>query len=43
MGIDEKIASFFTAPPRVTEPGTFSSLFLRRREARACLIGNAIH
>jgi hypothetical protein len=40
MNLDEKIAFFFTPPARITEPGSFSSLFMLRREIQDCLIGN---
>jgi hypothetical protein len=42
MNLDEKIALFFTPPARITELGTFSSLFMLRREAQDCLIGTVI-
>jgi hypothetical protein len=42
MNLEEKIAFFFTPPARITELGTFSSLFMLRREAQDCLIGTVI-
>ena len=42
MNLDDKIAFFFTPPTRITELGTFSSLFMLRREAQDCLIGKVI-
>jgi hypothetical protein len=42
MNLDEKIAFFFTPPARIAEPGSFSSLFMLRREIQDCLIGKVI-
>jgi hypothetical protein len=38
----EKVEFFFTPPATITTLGTFSSLFLLRREAQDCLIGKVI-
>jgi hypothetical protein len=42
MSLDDKIAFFFKQPAPITELGTFSSLFMLRREAQDCLIGKVI-
>ena len=48
MTLDEKVTFFFTSPEQPTEAGTYgsgtySSLFLVRREAQDCLIGKVLH
>jgi hypothetical protein len=42
MNLDEKIGFFCTPPAQIAELGTFSSLFMLRREAQDCLIGKVI-
>jgi hypothetical protein len=42
MTLDDKIAFFFTAPAPIMAFGTFSSLFLLRREVQDCLIGKVV-
>jgi hypothetical protein len=42
MTLDEKIAFYFKPPAPIKELGTFSSLFMLRREAQDCLIGKVV-